>query len=385
MDETPWNWPAKSWTISKSMPECKHVLIVAGDPSGDQHGAGLAQALKQNVPGLRISALGGTHLRQTADQFVYPLVEVGGFGFWEPLLKLPKLWTAWRQLKSILREDPPAVVIPIDYYGFNIHVARLAKQKGIPVLYYISPQVWASRPHRLKELAKAVTKMLVIFPFEERLYREAGVPVRFIGHPLLDRIPDPSQPNGTVSIGLFPGSRWSVVERHLPILIETARELSKTFAGAEFVLFRPLELAEERYQPFLAQTPWLRVTCDPDYAQRKRLSLAITVSGTASLENALLGIPMIVMYKLSPLTYAIARRLIRVPHVAIPNLLAGRLLVPELLQTDATPEKLAAAARVLLEDSASSQQMRRDLLLLRTQLGERGSTQRAAEEVAQLL
>jgi len=371
--------------LNLSASRLKHILIVAGDPSGDLHGAALAQALKQRIPGLRISALGGTHLRQTAERFVYPLVGLGGFGFWEPFMKLPKLWQAWRQVKDILNEDPPDVVIPIDYYGFNIHVARLARKHRLPVVYYISPQVWASRPERVQKLAKVLSKMLVIFPFEEPLYRAAGVPVRFVGHPLLDRIPGPSEANGALSIGFMPGSRWSTVERHLPILIQTAQKLRQKFAQADFVIFRPPELTESLYQPFLTPVLWLRLVCDPAYEQRKKLSLAITVSGTAALENTLLGIPMIVMYKLSSLTYAIARRVIRVPFVAIPNILAGKPLVPELLQTEATPEKLAAAARTLLENPDASRQMRRELLSLRAQLGDQGSTRRAAEEIAQVL
>ena len=360
----------------------KHVLIVAGDPSGDQHGAALVRALKTRDPNIKVSALGGPHLKETADSCLFPLVALGGFGFWEPLLKLPKLFEARRLIKTLLKQDRPDAVIPIDFYGFNIHIARLAHQAKIPVLYYISPQVWASRPHRVKELGKVVNKMLVIFPFEETLYQKAGVPVRFVGHPLLDQIPAPGQPNGVMSIGLFPGSRWSVTERHLPIMIETAKALRQTFPQAEFTLFRPVSLDEARYKPFLASAPWIRLLHDPDYQKRKSLSLAISVSGTAALENTLMGIPMIIMYKLSALTYAIARRLIRVPFVAIPNLLAGKALVPELLQSDATPEKLAAAARTLLENPASVQRMRQDLLSLRAQLGVQGSTQRAAEEIA---
>jgi len=380
----PWNSPGKFSIISAFMPK-KHVLIVAGDPSGDLHGAALAQALKALDPDVALSVLGGTHLRQAADHFLYPLVGLGGFGFWEPVLKLPHLWRAWRAVRAVLRTDPPNVVIPIDYYGFNIHVARLAKRHCIPVVYYISPQVWASRPQRTRALAKVLSKMLVIFPFEVDLYRQAGVPVRFVGHPLLDLVPAPSQPNGILSIGLLPGSRWSIVERHLPILIQTARELRKSFPDAQFTLFRPLDIAESRYLPWLEKVSWLRLTHDPVYEQRKKLSLAITVSGTAALENTLLGIPMIVMYKLSALTYAIAKRVIQVPYVAIPNILAGKPLVPELLQADAVPEKLAAAARSLLENPESGRRMRQELLSLRSQLGEGGSVQTAAQEIAPFL
>jgi lipid-A-disaccharide synthase len=367
------------------MPEPSCILIVAGDPSGDLHGAALTHALRRRKPGIRVIAMGGMHLRRAADRFIYPLVEVGGFGFWEPLLKLPKLWAAWRALRQAMREEKPSAVVPIDYYGFNIHVARLARNHQIPVVYFISPQIWASRPRRLKKLARVLNKMLVIFPFEESLYRSAGVAVRFVGHPLIDRLPPPVEPNGTLSIGLMPGSRWGTVERHLPIQIEAAAKLRETYPHAEFLLFRPTELVENLYRPFLAPVPWIHLVHDPEYQKRRKLSLAITVSGTAALENTLLGVPMIVMYKLSGLTYAIARRLIRVPFVAIPNILAGKPLVPELLQTEATPEKLAEAARALLQNADAARQMRTDLLTLRSQLGEPGATQRAAAEITQIL
>jgi lipid-A-disaccharide synthase len=225
----------------------------------------------------------------------------------------------------------------------------------------------------------------VIFPFEEKLYRDAGVQAQFVGHPLLDQVPTADPPNGRLVIGFLPGSRRGTVERHLPIFVKTAQYLRTSFPEGDFVLFRPAELPEELYQPYLAGTSWLRLVCDPDFTQRKKVSLAITVSGTASLENTLLGIPMVVMYKLSALTYAIAKRLIRVPYVAIPNILAGKALIPELLQSDATPEKLAAAARRLLDNPSSSQRMRKDLLDLRQQLGTAGSSRRAADEIAQVL
>lgn len=363
----------------------KHVFIVAGDPSADQHGSALAEALKRRIPGVKISALGGTHLRQSAHQFIYPLVNVGGFGFWEPVLKLPQLWRAWQRLSDILRHEKPDVVVPMDYYGFNIHVARKAHREHIPVVYYISPQVWATRPGRIQELAKVLTKMLVIFPFEEKLYREAGVPVRYIGHPLLDRIPLPATPNGILRVGLFPGSRPEIAQRHLPLLAQTAKELKREFPEAQFILFRPEEREESFYQSVLSQAPWIQVVYDPTYEKRQLLSLAITVSGTAALENTLLGIPMIIMYKLSPLTYVIARRLIRIPFVGIPNILAGEAIVPELLQQNASPEKLAQTAQTLLKNPSSLRQTRDSLLAVRRQLGDPGSSDRAAEEISQVL
>ncbi|HVO32504.1 MAG TPA: lipid-A-disaccharide synthase, partial [Elusimicrobiota bacterium] len=304
-----------------------HILIVAGDPSGDERAAALAEALRLRLPALRLTALGGAHLAKVVDTLAYPLVDVGGFGFAELATKLPRLWAAWRTVQARLREDPPDLVVPVDYYGFNIHVARAAHQRRIPVVYYISPQVWASRPHRVHHLAKVISKMLVIFPFEVDLYRRAAVPVVWVGHPLRDRMPAPREEASPPVVGLFPGSRRGTVMRHLPLLVETARRLRTQFPSCRFQLFRPLELPEELYRASLADDPWIELLYDPNYDQRPKLCVAITVSGTASLENMLLGIPMVIMYRLPALTYQIAKRLIRVPFVGIPNLLAGRAVV----------------------------------------------------------
>jgi lipid-A-disaccharide synthase len=358
----------------------RRFLLVAGDPSGDRHGAALAQALKAKVPGAKIAALGGPHLKALADVFGYPLTGIGGFGFWEPLFKLPQLWKARAEFQTLLKEWKPDAVIPIDFYGFNIHVARLAKKAGVPVYYYISPQVWASRPHRIQALGKAVTEMLVLFPFEEDLYKKAGVPVSFVGHPLLEQMPGPSTEAPEMLVGLLPGSRRSVIQRHLPILISTAQRLRAQHPNLKVYLFRPEEIESAFYAAALAEAPWITLTPDPGYTLRRRLWLAIGVSGTAALENMLLGIPMIIMYSLSFLTYQVAKRLIRVPFIGIPNILAGRAVVPELIQAEATPEKIAAAAHTLLQDASARAAMRDQLLQLRSLLNTGGSA-RAADTI----
>jgi lipid-A-disaccharide synthase len=365
------------------MPKGPHILMVAGDVSSDRLGADLVEASRRQNPQVRVSAMGGLHLKRQADSFLYPLVGLGGFGFWEPLMKLPGLWRAWRAIREILDKDRPDVVVPMDYYGFNIHVARAAHRQGIPVLYYISPQVWASRPYRLKRLAAVIQKMLVLFPFEANLYRDAGVPVSFVGHPLQERLPAPGEFSRLPTIGLLPGSRRGVIRRHLPLLVETAKQLKNGFPELRCVLFRPEEMEPSFYGPFLGENRWIELTTDPTYAERQGLWVAIGVSGTAALENMMLGIPMVVMYRLSRLTYCIARRLIRVPYVAIPNLLAGRAVVRELLQEEATPDNLARAASDFLRDPAKREQTKNELLSLRAMLQGGGSAM-AAEEVLRL-
>jgi lipid-A-disaccharide synthase len=362
------------------MPKSPHILLIAGDPSADRHGASLVEALRTRQPTLRVSAVGGPHLRQTADAFLFPLVDVGGFGFWEPLLKWRQLWQAWKAIRNLIREDPPDLVVPVDYYGFNIHVARLAHSRGIAVVYYISPQVWASRPYRIQKLSAVVRKMLVIFPFETVLYEKANVPVSFVGHPLLERLPPPGFESLKPTVGFLPGSRQNTIRRHMPVLVETAQRLRQQRPDLECVIIRPEEIAESFYTPFLGAASWIRVEADPSYARRKAFWVTIGVSGTAALENTLLGIPMVIMYKLSPLSYRIAKKLIRVPFVGIPNLLAGRAIVSEYLQEKATPEALCQAAQTLLADSRQRAEMRKSLLALRAALREGGS-HRAAEEI----
>jgi lipid-A-disaccharide synthase len=355
------------------------VLIVAGDPSGDLHGSHLARALKAG--GARVAAVGGPHLRAEADEFLEDLASHAIAGFWEPVAKVGFLMSLGLRLKRFLRQRRPAALVCIDYYGFNRRLLGLAKDAGVPAYYFISPQVWASRPGRVAVLKRLVRRMLVIFPFEEKLYSEAGVPCTFVGHPLLDLIPEPPQKPALkppFTIGLLPGSRSSEVSRHLPVFLEAFRALQQAFPGSRALVFASPHLPDPAYA---AAAGCAEIVREHDYRRRASLDLAISSSGTATLENALLGVPMVVVYKMSWLTYAVARALIRVSHISMVNILAGRGLVPELIQHQATPQSVAAAAQALLQDPARCGALRRDLLQLRRGLGEPGASRRAAQEI----
>jgi lipid-A-disaccharide synthase len=352
------------------------ILIVAGDPSGDIHAASLAAALKRQQPRLRIAAVGGERCRAVADEFIEDLASRGVTGFWEPLMQLRFLQQLGQRLEAILRDRRPQAVVCVDYYGFNRRVLALAKRHRVPAYYFISPQVWASRPSRVQVLKAHVRRMLVIFPFEETLYRNASVPVTFVGHPLLDTIPQPS-PRLDASapvVGLLPGSRTSELRRHLPICYEAFRLLRTKRPSLRGVLFAASQ-PDEAYGTLPDGVTLVR---DRDYRTRATLDVAICSSGTATLENALLGIPMVVIYKLSSVTYLIARAIVTVKHIAMANVLAGREIVPELIQGDATPERVAAAVAAILDDSSRAEQMRSDLRALRASLGEPGAVDRAA-------
>ncbi|OGS40755.1 MAG: lipid-A-disaccharide synthase [Elusimicrobia bacterium RIFOXYD12_FULL_66_9] len=357
------------------------LLIVAGDPSGDLHASNLIKALKRQDTGARVAAVGGPLCREAADEFLEDLASRGVTGFLEPVLKVPFLLRLGSRLKTFLAERRPAALVCVDYYGFNRRILPMAQAAGVPACYFVSPQVWASRPGRIKILKRLVRKMLVIFPFEEKLYREAGVPVEFVGHPLLDLIPEPSHhtPDAdTPLLGLLPGSRSSELKRHIPLFYEAFRLLRKTRPGMRGLVFASPNQPDSAYGLL---PEGVEIVRESDYERRAALDLAICSSGTATLENALLGVPMVVVYKLSWPTYAIARALVKVKHIAMANLLAGRGVVPELIQRDATPERVAAEAARFLDDADLWTRTREDLLAVRRSLGEPGCADRAARAV----
>jgi lipid-A-disaccharide synthase len=365
----------------------KTVLFVAGDASGDRHAADVADALKAKNPDVRVLAVGGPALKAVADEFLADLVSHGVMGFWEPLAKIPRYWRLLNEVvkPAVARAD---AVVPTDFFGFNRHVARAGKAGGKKVLYLVSPQVWASRPGRVQTLKACVDKMLVIFPFEEKIYKDAGVPVRFIGHPFLDRLP-PADPEAPFKIepviGLLPGSRAGVVRRHLPLMLQAADLLARKSIGRRFILFAAPNLSNAFYDALIGpddRRPYLlEIVRDDEFQWRQGLDLALTCSGSSTLENALLGVPMVVVYQTSRLTYEIAKRVVNVDKIGMVNILAGRDLAPELIQDRATPEALAAAAEDLLRDPARRRALRRDLLSLRQKLGGPGASFRAAEEI----
>ena len=359
------------------------ILVVAGDPSGDLHASHLIRALKARGPaGLRVTAVGGPLMRAQADEFLEDLASRGVTGFWEPVAKLPFIVKLALRLKRFIAERKPAAVVCVDYYGFNRRVLSLAKSQGVPAFYFISPQVWASRPGRVRVLKRLVQKMLVIFPFEAKLYKDAGVPCEFVGHPLLDVIPAPVAKKtlgAPLRVGLLPGSRRSEVAQHLPILLAAFLNLRRQFPNAQAQVFAAASLPNDAYD--LGAVPDVALVRESDYAARRELDLALCSSGTATLENALLGIPMVVVYKMSWLTYRIARAIVRVNYIAMANILAGRALAPELIQKDATAERVAAEALRLLEDPRAYARLRADLLELRDKLGTPGAAGRAAAAI----
>ncbi len=374
----------------------KKVMMVTGEASGDLHGAHLLEAIRQIDPGIQFFGMGGEALRRTGMNLLYHNQSLSVVGITEVLLKLRSIRKALRGLKQALDLEKPDLVILIDFPDFNLRLAKFASRRGIPVFYYISPQVWAWRSGRVRLIARWVKKMVVFFAFEVPIYKAAGVDVEWVGHPLLDVVKPTLSKDDALqrlgldprkrTIGLLPGSREREVERLFPILLATAHLLQKEIPGLQFVI--PLASS----LPKTTLSPWMKKTLLPvkvveglTYDVMNLSELLIMSSGTATLEAAILGKPMVIIYKLSSLSYWIGRMLVHVDHIGLVNLVAGKRIAPELLQKDATPEKIAKESLRILNDRDLLRAMTESMIEVRQSLGEPGAVQRAARIVLAML
>ncbi len=377
------------------VPQTKNILVLAGDPSGDAHASRLVAELKKKDPALKVASLGGLRLQAVSDHFIYNLVSVGASGFAAPFRHFMLWFKLIRLIRHYLEEKKPACVIAVDFYGFNYQVLGMAAHRNIPAYWYISPQVWASRPGRAAKIAKNTKNVFVIFPFEEEIYKKAGGNPVFVGHPLLDIVPQPVEKtfppeNGEWNIGLLPGSRSNEIQSLLPMFLKAFYKIKETHKNAKAKLFAVPEFPDSTIIPFLeaANQYWskdIEIVREKDYKERARLDFAFTCSGTATLENGLLGLPMTVAYKLGKFTYAIAKRVIKVKYISLVNILLNRPSVKELIQDDAVPEKLAQDALSYLNEPEKLAAKRRELISLRKMLGEKGAAERTAAEICRQL
>ncbi|MFL6290888.1 MAG: lipid-A-disaccharide synthase [Thermoanaerobaculia bacterium] len=377
------------------MSRTKELLVVAGEASGDLHGARLVSELRRLVPGLVTFGLGGDELEAAGLEAVAHSSEVAVVGITEVLRLLPRIKQVFAALLSEVDRRRPDAAVLIDFPDFNLRLARELEKRGLRVIYYISPQVWAWRKGRVRTIAKRVDRMLVLFPFEVDFYRRHGVEVVHVGHPLVDEVPqlpqawdrldEGGEPEGPFRVALLPGSRLGEVEALLPAMLQAVRRLAAELPIAVSLIKAPTvprELLEEQVE--LSGLP-VRIVSEDRFGAIADSHLALCASGTATLEVGLLGTPMIVLYRLGFWTYSLARALVRLPSISLVNLVLGRQVVPELLQGNANPERIAAEAeRVLLEDDVRAA-MRKGLAELRGRLGEGGASGRAAREVAAVL
>ncbi|HML78884.1 MULTISPECIES: lipid-A-disaccharide synthase [Geobacter] len=372
------------------------IMIVAGEASGDLHGAGLVREALRRDPTLSFFGIGGPRMREAGVETLVDSAEMAVIGIVEVLAHFGVISRAFMTLRRVIAANPPDLLILIDYPDFNMLLARVARRHGVKVLYYISPQVWAWRTGRVKTIGRLVDRMAVVFPFEVPFYERAGVPVSFVGHPLADRVrPTMGRDEALASfgldpgrrvVGLFPGSRRGEIAKLFPVILESAQLLRERYPGIQFILPLASSLTDGDIAPQLSASGLdVTVARDRVYDVMQVCDAIITVSGTVTLEIALMGVPMVIIYKVSPLTYQVGKRLIRVDHIGICNIVAGTRVVPELIQDEASADRIAAEIGRYLDDSAYAEKTRAGLAMVKEKLGTGGCSERVAGIVLEML
>ncbi len=373
-------------------------MIVAGEASGDLHGANLVRAMGDLDSTLEFYGVGGPKMKAAGVRQLANAADMAVVGLTEVFSKLSMILGVMRRLKKSLLEERPALVILIDYPDFNMPLAKAAAKKGIKVFYYISPQVWAWRRGRIGKIKKYVAKMAVILPFEAEMYDQAGVDAVFVGHPLLDVVKTGYTrlealnkfhlKDGTITVGILPGSRLNEVTNLLPEMLKTAVILKNTLPAVQFVL--PLaDTLDQGYitevlQPYRDELD-IRIIHNEIYDVLAVCDAAMVASGTATLETALIGTPMIIVYKMSPFSFLMGRLFVNVSHIGLANIIAGRTIVPEFIQEDVNPEGMAKELLAILTDEERKRQIRKDLSGIRAKLGSPGAARRAALSALEIM
>ena len=370
------------------------VMISCGEPSGDLYAAGLVAALRARVPEVDVLGFGGRRMETAGGRLVGDFAGLSVTGLTEALRVIPRSYAMIRRLVDAARAERPDVFVAVDFPDFNFKLMAGIRALGIPVVYYISPQLWAWRPGRMAAMQQHVDRVLVIFPFEADIYEQAGVPVEFVGHPLVELTPPPAprdvarQRFGLApapTVALLPGSRRNEVTRTIPTIAAALPLIAARVPGVQFVVACAHELPESVFAPLRSLTlpgtrPPVLVRDETDNVL-DAADVVITASGTATVQCALHERPMVVVYRLSSVTYQLARRLVKVEHIAMPNLVAGRRIVPELVQDEFTPERLAVETVRFFEDRALYARTCEALHAVRQRLGGPGASARAAEAV----
>lgn len=367
------------------------ILMLAGEPSGDLHGAAVASELRGRWPDVRLVGTGGPRMAEAGVSLVADVSQLSVMGFVEVVSRLPFFWRLERRVRSLLRDGGIDLVLPIDFPGFNLRVARAARQAGIPVLYYIAPQVWAWHRSRVRRLAANTDRVAVVLPFEVELFRGEGVNAVFVGHPLLDRDDTVASRAAFAAahgldadrpiLALFPGSRPQEVQRHLSVFVAAGRALQDSLPELQLAAARAAAVPAELYRPCAGTAALV----GDARALLRHARAAVVKSGTTTLEAALEGTPFVTAYRAHPLTFLLARRLVEVEHIALANLMAGERVVPELVQDEATAERLAEAVRPLLDDGPERSRVLEGLARARASLGTPGAAARVAKMAEELL
>lgn len=371
---------------------------MAGEASGDLHGALLVRELQKRRPDFFFFGLGGDQMHEQGVRLAYHVRALSVMGFFEVVRRIGFFRKVFREVLRAVEQQKPTAAVLIDYPGFNLRLAKALKARGIPVIYYIAPQIWAWRPQRIKQIKRFVDLMLVILPFEEELYRTNGVSVRFVGHPLVDQV----RPSGTREgfrqkwnlapdrplLGLLPGSRPQEVAHHLPVMLKAAALLARQGVTCQPVIGLAPTINRLMVDEILRSAgrdpksnSTYRVVEQATYDLMCYAKLLVVSSGTATVEAALAGTPMVVLYKTSPFTYLLARRMVRIPRIAMVNVLAREELVPEFIQKQATPEAVGQAMVQLWQDEVRYRRIQERLAEVKASLGNPGAAGRAAEAI----
>jgi len=372
------------------------ILIVATEASADLHAARALEELRALRPGIRAFGVGGPRLRAAGLEALYQAEELSVMGFAEVLPRIPRILAILRGLRQAAAERRPGAALLVDSPDFNLRLAKHLKKLGVKVVYYVSPMIWAWRKGRARKMARLVDRMLCILPFEERFYEGTGVHARFVGHPFAERpLPGPPEryrtslglPGGRITVALLPGSRASELQRIFPPMLDAAERIRARHPDAQFVVPVAPTLREEAVRPYLASHATLDVTLVAGKADEAvgASDAALVKSGTSTLETALMMRPMVVVYRMSWLSFLLAKLFVRIAHFALVNILAGRRVVPELLQLQASPARMAEEVEKLLADPAAREAQRAGLSEVRASLGGPGAARRVAEEIAGVL
>ena len=375
----------------------KKIYILAGEASGDLHGANLIRHLRtESSTPLEIYGVGGDRIKETGVRNFFDLAHFHVTGFTEAVKRLPQYKQAARTILQDIRDVRPDLVVLIDNPGFNFHIAEKVHALGIPIVYYISPQLWAWAPKRIFKMKRFAKKVLVVFEFEKKLYEDHGIPVAWVGHPLKDLVQVEAKPEtvrtswglkeGQKLVALLPGSRKSELEMLFDVFMRTAQLISERLPDTAFALIKSPTLPRAFYEELLKKYKvQVRLVEENSYAVIRASDLALACSGTATLECALLETPLMIAYKSTLVTFLIAKTLVKVPFVGLPNLILGEKRIPEFLQYNATPEKISQSALELLTDPAALKNMREELKKVSRNLGEGGANQKAAIETLKVL
>ncbi|WP_273420846.1 lipid-A-disaccharide synthase [Veillonella caviae] len=371
------------------------IMFSAGEASGDTHGASVAKALREVYPSVEMFGMGGTLMDEAGVRIVYDIKNLGVIGLVEIVKSLPKFFKLRTYLKRIMMKERPDVLVCIDYPGFNMKLAEVAHQLGIPVLYYIAPTIWAWHSSRGKTIKKYVTKVASIFPFEAEAYGKYNCDVEFVGHPLVDIVHPTMLIDESMTyfnaraeakrVLLMPGSRKQEVLSLLDVMLESGEKLLQSHEDVQFFLPRAHTIDRAELEAFIKErrVP-VTITEDHTYDLMQICDVCLAASGTATLETAMMELPTILLYKVSPITYGIGKMVVNLTHVGLPNIIAGKEVIPELLQSDVSADNIVEHMLPLLDDLKENEHMRQELRTVRDKLGKPGAVKRVAELIYSL-